>query len=94
MGARLHDLGQRLHDQRLDAREPVAERAVQVVRQVDAHHATCQHTQSLLDVGKTPKIRTTKTHITRSHVFEQHSDTLALPTHCSPASLLRHMPGR
>ena len=34
----LHDLGHRLDDEHLAAREPVAKRAVQVVRQVDGDH--------------------------------------------------------
>ena len=38
----LHDLGHRLDDQRLDALKPVPERAVQVVRQVDANHHPCK----------------------------------------------------
>ena len=40
-GVGLHDLGQGLHHQGLDPREPVAEGAVQVVGQVHAHHAAC-----------------------------------------------------
>ena len=38
----LHDLGQRLDDQRLDPLKPVAEGAMQIVGQVEAHHHTCK----------------------------------------------------
>ena len=62
-GVRLHDLGHRLLNQRLQSREPVTVRRPQVVRQVHADHDTSRRGVDTHGVGDLENVVKTRRHI-------------------------------